>query len=129
MDQLLDCADRLVSSGFRAYVGLLSCGEQERSRRVLADTMQISSLIWGGPSALATIGAVDGNERDPTISSVRCMAFFTLRSLLASLLVLRATAYWTRVPALEELQHRCAVLNRCLAVPELEGREAAEAVG
>ena len=118
MERLQECVDRVVSSGIRAYTGLLCCGERNRARRVLTDTMQISSLVWGGPSALVAVATADEAGRDGAVSYVRCMAFFTLRSLLASLLVLRATAYWARVPALEELQHDCALLNRCLAGSE-----------
>ena len=126
MDRLQECVDRVVSSGMQAYIGLLSCGERNRARRVLTDTLQISSLMWGGPSALiatanataAAAATTTAGGREGTIRSVRCIAFFTLRSLLASLLVLRATACWTRVPALEELQHDCALLNRCLAATD-----------
>ncbi len=128
MDQLQECIDHLVSSGIRSYIGLLCCGERVRSRRVLSDTMQISSIAAGGPSALVGVSAVaaEGTNReeggraaagDEAISFVRCVAFFTLRSLLASLLVLRATAYWARVPALHELQQACARFNRCLEGP------------
>ncbi len=129
MDQLQDCIDHLVSSGIRSYIGLLCCGERVRSRRVLSDTMQISSIAAGGPSALLGVsaGAAGATNREEggraapgneAISFVRCVAFFTLRSLLASLLVLRATAYWTRVPALGELQQACARFNRCLEEPD-----------
>ena len=139
MDKLQECVDRLVSSGIQSYIGLLCCGERVRSRRVLSDTMQISSIAAGGPSALVALsGGDEGAERPiapgPTVpgpaapgptagggaepvSFVRCVAFFTLRSLLASLLVLRATAYWARVPALGELQQACAQFSRCLEEP------------
>ena len=140
MDKLQECVERLVSSGIQSYIGLLCCGERVRSRRVLSDTMQISSIAAGGPSALVALsGGDEGAERPiapgPTVpgpaapgptagggaepvSFVRCVAFFTLRSLLASLLVLRATAYWARVPALGELQQACAQFNRCLEEPD-----------
>jgi hypothetical protein len=121
MDQLLDCADRLVASGIRAYTGLVSCGERDRSRRMLSDTMQISSLSSGGPSTVSALAPADGHGPGTAFAAVRCMVFFTLRSLLASLLALRATAYWTRVPALEELQLDCALLNRRLAESERDG--------
>ncbi|MFW5689853.1 MAG: hypothetical protein ACOC1U_09795, partial [Spirochaetota bacterium] len=75
-------------------------------KRVLTDTMQISSLASGGPSA-----TVAGSER---VFVARCLLFFTLRSLFASLLALRATAYWARVPELAELREACSLLDRCL---------------
>ncbi len=144
MDKLQECVDRLVSSGIQSYIGLLCCGERVRSRRVLSDTMQISSIAAGGPSALSCLSGGDGSAGRTTVpgpaapgttaegpaapgttagggaepvSFVRCVAFFTLRSLLASLLVLRATAYWARVPALGELQQACAQFSRCLEEP------------
>lgn len=132
MQELDRCVDVVVTAGIRAYIGLLACGEKERSRRVLNDTMQISSIASGGPSARVpvSLGAPEssGNPDSGPIRSgrvetsaaggsaplARLLIFFTLRSLLASLLVLRATAYWNRVPALAELQEACALLNRCL---------------
>ena len=113
MDQLQTCIDRLVSCGIRAYIGLLCAGEQVRSRRLLSDTMQMSSLASGGPSALRTRSTRPDDIAQES-SYLRCVAFFTLRSLLASLLVLRATGYWRRVPELQQLQHECGRLNRCL---------------
>ena len=113
MDEIRRCTEHVVTAGIRAYIGLLCCGEKERSRRVLSDTMQISSIVSGGPSArfpLAPGGVATGGSQ----TLARVLIFFTLRSLLASLLVLRATAYWNRVPALRDLQEACALLNRCL---------------
>ena len=110
MEELHRCVEGVVTAGIRAYIGLLACGEKERSRRVLSDTMQISSIASGGPSARIPV-------RTATTGSAalaRLLIFFALRSLLASLLVLRATAYWSRVPALADLQKACALLNRCL---------------
>ncbi|MFW5884369.1 MAG: hypothetical protein ACOCVW_02705 [bacterium] len=110
MQELHDCVEGVVTTGIRAYIGLLACGEKERSRRVLSDTMQISSIASGGPSARIPLGKATAGSA----ALARLLIFFTLRSLLASLLVLRATAYWNRVPALRDLQEACALLNRCL---------------
>lgn len=119
MDEIRRCADQVVTAGIRAYIGLLSCGEKERSRRLLNDTMQISSIASGGPSARIPVSLGPGEvpprpAAGESTALARVLVFFTLRSLLASLLVLRATAYWSRVPALRELQDACALLNRCL---------------
>lgn len=124
MDEIRRCADQVVTAGIRAYIGLLACGEKERSRRLLNDTMQISSIASGGPSARIPVSLGPGEEPSRPVGGAstaggsaalaRVLVFFTLRSLLASLLVLRATAYWCRVPELRELQEACALLNRCL---------------
>ena len=84
--------------------------------------MQLSSLGAGGPSQRVRVSlfageAGSGTARESEVagsSRARVLAFFTLRSLLASLLVLRASAYWRRVPELAELQEACARFNRCL---------------
>ena len=118
--ELKRCVDDVVRSGIQAYIGLLCYGEQARSRRVLTDTMQISSLASGGPSARFPVA--NGIAETNTVSLARCLTYFTLRSLLASLLVLRTTDYWSKVPALEELHRACAELGRCLG--EVGGDEA-----
>jgi hypothetical protein len=117
MDDVHECVERVVSAGVKAYIGLLCCGEKERSRRVFSDTMQISSLASGGPSARLPVSLAaepNGRAEGGADSLARVLIFFTLRSLLASLLVLRVTAYWARVPALQDLQEACSLLNRCL---------------
>lgn len=110
MEELHRCVEAVVTAGIRAYIGLLSCGEKERSRRVLSDTMQISSIVSGGPSTRIPVRRAAAGSA----ALARLLIYFVLRSLLASLLVLRATAYWRRVPALADLQDACALLNRCL---------------
>ncbi len=45
------------------------------------------------------------------------MILLTLRSILATLLVLKASAYWRRVPALEELQTSCVKVAGCVGGP------------
>ena len=128
MDELRTSLEHVVSAGIRAYIGLLCAGEQERSRRVLSDTMELSSLGAGGPSQRVRVSLFEHGEPtseedgDATTTATatagsslaRVLAFYTLRSLLASLLVLRASAYWRRVPELTELQAACATFNRCL---------------
>lgn len=115
--ELQSCVDAVVHAGIQSYIGLLCCGERARSRRLFADTMQISSLAAGGPSTRLP------GARDGAASLGGVLLFFTLRSLLSSLLVLRATAYWARVPSLVELQEACIALNRCLGttVPRAVG--------
>lgn len=119
MEELQEHVDRLVTAGIRAYIGLLCCGEQVRSRRVLDDTMQISSIVAGGPSARFGLGGRPITAREAAATAAnsltRCLIYFSMRSLLASLLVLRATVYWERVPALRELQESCASVNDRLA--------------
>ncbi len=121
--ELQSCIDAVVHTGIQAYIGLLCCGERARSRRLFADTMQISSLAAGGPSARLP------GAHSAAASLGGVMIFFTLRSLLSSLLVLRATAYWSRVPSLVELQEACIALSRCLGttVPRAIGSRAGEA--
>jgi len=84
--ELQSCIDAVVHTGIQAYIGLLCCGEQARSRRLFADTLQISSLAAGGPSARLP------ETREGAASFGGVLIFFTLRSLLSSFLVLRATA-------------------------------------
>ena len=111
MDVLHECIDGVVSTGIRSYVGLLCNGELVRSRRLFADTMQLSSLAagWSGPcTAVAEDGAYGGTP------SLQCRTLAALRGLLASLLLLRPTVYWARVPELRELLQQCARLNRSL---------------
>lgn len=118
--EMQSCVEHVVHSGIRAYIGLLCCGEQSRSRRVFSDTMQISSLAAGGPSARVPV-ALSGAPTAGAATLAHCLISFTLRSLLASLLVLRTTVYWSRVPALEELQEACVSLNRCLGEETVAG--------
>lgn len=130
MDQLHDCVEQVVEAGVRAYVGLLCCGEKVRSRRVLTDTMQISSLASGGPSSTlppSRVHAASVSLAKPGCAPLaRVLVYYAVRSLLASLLVLRATAYWARVPALGELQDACALLSRCLDEGDESGFAACE---
>ncbi|TVQ26789.1 MAG: hypothetical protein EA382_04800 [Spirochaetaceae bacterium] len=104
MDGLVVSVEAVVSTAIRAYIGLLCCGERERSRRLLSDALELSLLNGGGPSARVPGGAGSG-------ALARCLVYYTLRSLLASLLVLRATVYWQRVPELEALKEACARLT------------------
>lgn len=90
---LLHCVDSCVSAGIRSYVGLICCGELQRSRLLLSDSLRLSAIASGGPSALG---------------QGRSLSLLTIRNILATLLVLRATAYWRKVAALRELQDRCA---------------------
>jgi len=48
--ELQSCVDAVVHAGIQSYIGLLCCGERARSRRLFADTMQISSLAAGSPA-------------------------------------------------------------------------------
>ena len=104
MDGFVVSVEEVVSAAIRAYIGLLCCGERERSRRLLSDALELSLLNEGGPSARIPGGTGHG-------ALARCLVYYTLRSLLASLLVLRATVYWQRVPELEALKEACARLT------------------
>lgn len=118
MDCVQESIEKLVSAGIRSYIGLLGCGERERSRRLFKDTLEISALVAGGPSArlsplLATVrpgspGPAAGHGGAQ--SAALCMVLLTLRSILATLLVLKASPYWRRVPVLDELQDHCAAV-------------------
>jgi hypothetical protein len=98
MEQLQTCVDRLVSAGIQSYIGLLCLGEQRRSKALLHDVLQLSGLAHGGPSAKVGGGAYGVSYM---------LMYFTIRGVLASLLVLRATVYWSKIPDLEQLQ-RCS---------------------
>ncbi len=111
MAELHDCIDQVVSSGIQSYVGLLCNGELVRSRQLLADTVRLSSLAVGWSERCLVVAE---SEADDGVLSVRSRTLLALRGLLASLLLLRPTVYWARVPALRELQQQCARLNRCL---------------
>ena len=94
-EQLSQCVDSCVSAGIRSYVGLICCGELERSRRLLSDSLRLSALVSGGPSARG---------------QGRALSLLTVQNILATLLVLRATAYWRKIAPLRELQERCAAV-------------------
>ncbi len=111
MDTLHECIDGVVSSGIRSYLGLLCNGEIVHSRKLFTDTMELSSLAaeWRDPCvAVAEDGAYGGTH------SLPCQTLSALRGVLASLLLLRPTVYWARVPELRELQDQCARLNQSL---------------
>lgn len=117
MEQIHTCVDTLVSAGIQSYIGLLCCGEQKRSKALLHDILQLSGLSHGGPSA-----KVGGGTHGVSYM----LMYFTVRGVLATLLVLRATVYWTRVPDLEYL-HRCS--RRVADVLEEHARVGPEALG
>lgn len=125
MKELRTRIDHVVRAGIQAYIGLLCAGEQVRSRRLFTDVLQISSFASGGPSARLPVSleweaesvadaVAETSGEEGRIRLARCLIYYTLRSVLASLLVLRATVYWQRVPALVELQIACARLNGIL---------------
>ncbi len=115
MEELQRRIDRVVRAGIQAYIGLLCAGEKERSRRIFSDVLQISSFLAGGPSTRLPISLSAPNAVETGQAALaRCMIFYTLRSVLASLLVLRVTAYWSKVPALVDLHQECGRLNRLL---------------
>ena len=120
MDQLQSRVQRCVEAGIRAYIGLLCSGEQERSRRIFHDTMQLSCLSSGGPSAPVHLSGNGGGAGTLT----HCLMGFSLQSLLTTLLVLRATAWWARVPELSRLLRACDALAACLqhSAPERAGQ-------
>ena len=111
MNRILSLCEKCVSTGVRAYIELLAYGELSRSRLLLNDVLTISTTISGGPSARVgprSIGGADGSRAHSDslrLSDRACLAVTesTARSLLATLLVLRTTAYWSRVPALQTL--------------------------
>ena len=118
MELLGVAIENLVSAGIRSYIDLLGYGERTRSRRLFSDTLQLSALISGGPSArISPILVAETTSAHPMRS---CLILLTLRSILATLLVLKATAYWRRVPALEELQTSCVKVATCVDGPVIE---------
>ena len=115
MELLGIAIENLVSAGIRSYIDLLGHGERTRSRRLFSDTLQLSALISGGPSArISPVLVAETTIVHPMRS---CLILLTLRSILATLLVLKATAYWRRVPALEELQTSCVKVAECVDQP------------
>lgn len=114
MDQLRSAVDELVRAGIRSYIGLLGHGERERSRRLFADALALSALVSGGPSArLPQLVAAE-----PGGPLHGCMVLVTVRSMLATLLVLKTTAFWRKVPVLEELLHCCVRTSECVGTGE-----------
>lgn len=122
MDQLRIAVDDVVSAGIRAYIGLLGRGEKTRSRLIFSDALQLSAVVAGGPSSRISPVFTAGN-RAP--SMVACAGLLTLRSLLASLLVLKTTGFWSRVPALAELQDCCLRVATCFGVTDGAGSDVA----
>lgn len=115
MELLGVAVENLVSAGIRSYIDLLGHGERTRSRRLFSDTLQLSALISGGPSArISPMLVAETTSAHPMRS---CLILLTLRSILATLLVLKASAYWRRVPALEELQTSCVKVADCVGGP------------
>ena len=108
MNRFLSVCETCVSAGIRAYIELLAFGELRRSRLLLNDVLTLSTAISGGPSA--RVGRLPDGIR-------RAVAESTARSLLATLLVLRTTGYWTRVPALETLLTSAARLGTLAGHP------------
>jgi len=115
MRRYLALCERCVAAGIRAYIELLAYGELKRSRLLLHDVLTLSTTVSGGPSTRA--GAVIGNTAsNPGPSAPDASARFaapgrmgqvvaesTARSMLATLLVLRTTSYWPRIPVLQTL--------------------------
>ena len=115
MELLGVAIEELVSAGIRSYIDLLGYGERTRSRRLFSDTLQLSALMSGGPSArISPMLVAETTNAHPMRS---CLILLALRSILATLLVLKATAYWRRVPALEELQTSCVKVADCVEPP------------
>ncbi len=116
MELLRTAIEELVSAGIRSYIDLLGHGERTRSRRLFSDSLQLSALISGGPSARISPMLVVGPELSPPNDHPMrsCLILLSLRSILATLLVLKATAYWRRIPALEELQASCVRVADCV---------------
>lgn len=106
MDALRVHVDSLVSVGIRSYIGLLAHGERSRSRCLFNDVLHLSALVSGGPSA--RISPLLISDRPERGAFQQCVILITLRSILATLLVLRTTRYWQRVPELARL-HECCV--------------------
>ena len=123
----------MVAEGVAVYIELLCSGEERRSKQLLRDLMQVSSLVAGGPSSRlglrpeATNVSVDVNcTRERSIAWA--LVYFTLRSILSSLLVLRATSYWNRIPRLANLQACCRSVAD-LVEDVREGRHGEEGLG
>jgi hypothetical protein len=112
MERFFTCVDRMVAEGVAVYIELLCSGEERRSKQLLRDLMQVSSLAAGGPSSkLGSMRSAADTDRvaagSPERSIAWALIYFTLRSILSSLLVLRASRYWNRIPRLENLQTCC----------------------
>jgi hypothetical protein len=107
MEELFADMETLVGASIRAYIGLLGRGEKERSRRLFSDALELSAMVSGGPSDRSP-GSAAGAARP----FHACVALATLQSMMATLLVLKTTALWTRLSALDEL------LTCCVGVAE-----------
>ncbi|MBU8913362.1 MAG: hypothetical protein KOO61_05010 [Spirochaetales bacterium] len=115
MEPLRVAIDELVSAGIRSYIGLLGHGERTRSRRLFSDALQLSAMISGGPSArMSPVLVAEAPNGRPMMA---CVILLTIRSILATLLVLKTTAHWRRIPALEELQMSCVRVAGCMEEP------------
>ncbi len=132
MDQLRTVVEELVGAGIRSYIGLLGLGEQVRSRRLFSDALELSAIVAGGPSARVKPmrGALIRGEGVSYDSSggplMSCLVLLTVRSMLSTLLVLKTTVYWRKLPQLDELLQRCL---RAAACVEDREREAVVAEG
>jgi hypothetical protein len=91
MDRFISLCETCVSAGIRAYIGLLSYGELQRSRLLLRDILTLSSAFSRGPSV---------GRNSPFVATRCIIAHSVAQSMLSSLLVLRVTEYWARIPAL-----------------------------
>ena len=102
MSYLSELGETCVAAGIRAYIGLLGYGESRRSRMLFRDTLQLSAALAGGPSSKVDALAWPNDTRDPGPLQ-KSLVNAAVSSMLASLLVLRATVYWQKVPILEAL--------------------------
>jgi hypothetical protein len=98
----------LVSTGIRVYIGLIGCGEKVRSTRIFKDVLELSAMAAGGPSRLVELGTSGGTVTGPRHNGV---VMATMQSLLSSVLVLRLTGYWQRIPELGELVRKCDAVS------------------
>jgi len=102
MERLSAEIDVLVRTGIRAYIDLIGRGERVRSGRIFKDVLELSALCSGGPSRRVAVTSIA--EGAVIIAAV-------VRSLLATLLVLRFSRYWSAVPLLGDLARRCESLG------------------
>lgn len=107
MEEVRTETENLVKIGIRVYIELLAYGERVRSARVFRDVITVSALVAGGPSR-----RVPGKRRTGIPPAGTIVA--TIRSLLATLLVLRSSRYWDLIPDLASLVESCtAVAASC----------------
>lgn len=114
-------SDECMRIAVQAYVGLLCAGERVLSKELLRTSIDLAAALrrpcvssagdrGGGRGPRIALAAQEPERDDCPLSRRRLTLQLALRNLLTTLLLLRVTAYWRRVPLLEQLHLFCIAI-------------------